>query len=44
MGFVVGSCMGFVLASMRYYHTCLAQALNALAMYLRVMQLHLVEN
>ncbi|KAI1075084.1 hypothetical protein F5B20DRAFT_400765 [Whalleya microplaca] len=44
LGFVVGSCIGFVSASVQYYRQCLRQALVALEEHPRLIQLHLAYN
>ncbi|CAJ2513407.1 Uu.00g015260.m01.CDS01 [Anthostomella pinea] len=43
-GFLVGSCIGFVGASIHYYNASLSQALVALEEHPRLMQLHLAYN
>ncbi|KAI1776500.1 hypothetical protein F4818DRAFT_410771 [Hypoxylon cercidicola] len=44
LGFLVGSCLGFVGGSLHYYRMCLAQALASLDEHPRLMQLHLAYN
>ncbi|KAI1339615.1 hypothetical protein F5Y15DRAFT_383229 [Xylariaceae sp. FL0016] len=44
LGFMIGSCMGFVGAAAHYYHMSLMQAFVALEDHPRIMQLHLAYN
>ncbi|KAI0172041.1 hypothetical protein GGR52DRAFT_548787 [Hypoxylon sp. FL1284] len=44
LGFLLGSCAGFVGGSVHYYRTSLAQALASLDEHPRLMQLHLAYN
>lgn len=44
LGFVIGSCVGFVGGAVHYYQTSLAQAYLALDMHPRLMRLHLIDN
>ncbi|KAI2777310.1 hypothetical protein F4815DRAFT_481653 [Daldinia loculata] len=44
IGFLLGSCAGFVGGSLHYYRMCLAQALSSLDEHPRLMQLHLAYN
>ncbi|KAI1375525.1 hypothetical protein F4677DRAFT_421549 [Hypoxylon crocopeplum] len=44
LGFLLGSCVGFVGGSVHYYRMCLAQALVSLDEHPRLMQLHLAYN
>ncbi|KAI2616599.1 hypothetical protein GGR54DRAFT_233766 [Hypoxylon sp. NC1633] len=44
LGFLLGSCIGFVGASVHFYRMCLAQALAAMDEHPRLMQLHLAYN